>query len=66
MTMDLETLGLLAFVAVGCGSLHQNRAVGGSESESASFASGSEIDATTISQSGLPDYRQVLAEPGPF
>ncbi len=55
-----------AIAAVGCTSLHQNEALGGSDTETASLASRTEIGATTISQSGVPDYRQILADPGPF
>ncbi len=56
---------LTAIAAVGCSSLHHNQntiATGGSSE----YGLGSEPQTTYGSESGLPDYRQILADPGPF
>ncbi len=58
-------LFLTAIAAVGCSSLQHNQntvATGGS----GEYRLGSEAETAYGSESGLPDYRQILADPGPF
>ncbi len=56
---------LTAIAAVGCSSFqhNQNPVARGGTGE---YGLGSEPETAYGSESGLPDYRQILADPGPF